>query len=401
MSHICRHAVHAHLLTSLVGPKLLVGSKGVVDMGIERIDAIPIAVPVARREEGGLAPYSSNHDEVETVGRTLVRLETSDGIVGWGEMLTAMQSPRVTTAVIEDVVAPTLVGRALDEIRGLLDSFYYPYVKTRPFLGAVETALWDALGKKRDAPLSELLGGGVRDSVDVAYCLGMCSESESRTYAVHAVEHGFDVLKTKAGPDWRADVERVQAMHDATNGELEFRVDPNQGWTFEEAVRAGAILEDAGIYLQYLEQPCRIDTYGTYERLRQRLRQPIAINEDTYFPRNLYSICERAAADVACVDLVPAGGLLAVRDQIAVADAAGLSVTHHNGFDLGVKQAAVLHLYASTPALNLPPDSVYYGWADHVLAEPLTVEDGSMAVPDGPGLGVQVDEAAVETYRVD
>ncbi|MXV60500.1 N-acylamino acid racemase [Natronorubrum sp. JWXQ-INN-674] len=358
-------------------------------------------MPVAPLEEGGLAPYSSNHDEVETVGRTLVRVETDDGITGWGEMLTAMQSPSVTKAVIDDVIAPELIGRDLDEIRDFVASFYYPYVKTRPFLGAVETALWDALGKRRGASVSELLGGGLRETVDVAYCLGMLSEDESRRYAARALEQGFDVLKTKAGPDWKADVDRIRAMHDETDGELEFRLDPNQGWTVDEAVRAGAALEDAGIYLQYLEQPCRIDSYGTYERLRQRLRQPIAANEDTYFPRNLYYLCERSAVDVAGVDLVPAGGLLGVREQIAVAEAAGISVTHHNGFDLGIKQAAVLHLYASTPALTLAPDSVYYGWADHVLEDPLEVENGAIRVPDGPGLGVSVDEAAVERYRVE
>lgn len=370
-------------------------------MAIESVEAVPVEVPVAPLEEGGVAPYSSNHDRVETVGRTLVRVETDDGIVGWGEMLTAMQSPRVTSAVIADVIAPELRGRKLGEIRGFLDSFYYPYVKTRPFLGAVETALWDALGKRRGAPVSELLGGGVREQIDVAYCLGIHSSEDSRCYAARALDQGFSVLKTKAGPDWRRDVERIRAIDDEVGGALELRLDPNQGWSFEDAVRAGAALEDDGIYLQYLEQPCRIDTPGTYERLRQRLCQPIAVNEETYFPGNLGAICRRDAADVACVDLVPAGGLTAVRDQIAVAAESGLSVTHHNGFDLGIKQAAVLHLYASTPALTLPPDSVYYGWADHVLANPLAVEDGAMTVPTDPGLGVSVDGPAVERLRVD
>ncbi|SDR04294.1 mandelate racemase/muconate lactonizing enzyme family protein [Natronobacterium texcoconense] len=368
---------------------------------VTSVEAIPVEVPVAPLEEGGLAPYSSNHDEVETVGRTLVRVGTDDGVTGWGEMLTAMQSARVTCAVIEDVIEPNLVGRRLEDIGEFLDSFYYPYVKTRPFLGAVETALWDALGTVRDASVSEMLGGGVRDSVDVAYCLGMHSIEDSRRYARRAVEEGFDVLKTKAGPDWKHDVERIRAIHEATDGELELRIDPNQGWSTDEAVRVGAMLEDDGIYLQYMEQPCRIDSYGTYERLRQRLRHPIAVNEDTYFPRNLYYLCERSAADVACVDLVPAGGLTAVREQIAVAERAGLSLTHHNGFDLGIKQAAVLHLYASTPALNLAPDSVYYGWADYILSEPLVVDNGAIAVPDGSGLGIDVDEGKVETYRID
>lgn len=370
-------------------------------MVIASIEAIPVELPVAPLGEGGLAPYSSNHDDVESVGRTLVRVETDEGVVGWGEMLTAMKSETVTKAVIEDVIAPELVGRGLDEIGTFLDSFYYPYTRVRPYFGAVETALWDAYGKTCNASVSELFGGGVRDNVEVAYCLGMLDPEESAEYAVRALEQGFSVLKTKAGPDWEYDVERVTAMHDAVHGELSFRVDPNQGWTFEETVRAGAMLESEDVYLQYLEQPCRIDTFGTYERLRQRLRQPIAVNEDAYFPRNLYYICERSAADVACVDLVPAGGLRAVRDQIAVASEAGLSVTHHNGFDLGIKQAAVLHLFASIPALNLAPDSVYYGWADHVLEDPLEVADGAIEVPDGPGLGVTVDEAKIAEYRLD
>jgi L-alanine-DL-glutamate epimerase-like enolase superfamily enzyme len=85
----------------------------------------------------------------------------------------------------------------------------------------------------------------------------------------------------------------------------------------------------------------------------------------------------------------------------ALASNAGISVSHHNGFDLGVKQAAVLHTAATTPAINLPPDSVYYAWERDVLAERLALDDGRMPVPEGSGLGVEVDEAAVEDLRTD
>ena len=371
-------------------------------MSVTDIEAIPVTVDVQPRDEGlGLAPYVSNHDEVEEVTRMLVRVDTDEDVTGWGEMLVGMKSARVTKAVMEDVIAPELIGRDVGEIRPFIEEFYFPYVKVRPFLGAVETALWDALGRTLGAPIHELLGGKTRDEIPIAYCLGILDPEESRRHVRRAYDAGFRTLKTKAGHDWRTDVERLVAMHDEVDGDMEFRIDPNQGWTTEDAVRVAARLEDAGVYLQYLEQPVRIDSYGTYRRLRQRLQTPIAINEDAYFPGNLYQLVKEDAIDVGVVDLVPAGGILRVREQAAVAAAAGISLSHHCGFDLGVKTAAMLHTVASTPAINLAPDSVYYSWDDYIVQSPPDATTGSIRVPDGPGLGVEVDDDKVETYRVD
>ncbi|WP_227378671.1 mandelate racemase/muconate lactonizing enzyme family protein [Haladaptatus halobius] len=371
-------------------------------MSVTNVTAIPVEMGVKPLEsELGLAPYVSNHDSVDSVTRMLVRVDSDEGVTGWGEMLVGMKSAAVTKAVIDDVIAPELVGCEIGEIREFVESFYFPYVKVRPFLGAVETALWDALGKKLGAPVYQLLGGKTTDKVPIATCLGILGPKESRPYARRAVEYGFSTLKTKAGPDWREDVERIRAMHDEVDGELEFRLDPNQGWSFEDAVRVATRLEEEGILLQYLEQPVRIDTYGTYASLRNRIRTPVAVNEDTYFPRNLQFLLRADAIDVAVVDLVPAGGILRVREQAAMAANAGVSVSHHCGFDLGVKTAAMLHTVASTPGINLPPDSVYYGWADYIVEDPFEVEDGALPVPDRPGLGVEVDERKVEQYRCD
>ncbi|WP_248906472.1 mandelate racemase/muconate lactonizing enzyme family protein [Halocatena marina] len=373
-------------------------------MLIRNVEAIPVemdVLPLESESEFGLAPYVSNHASVESITRMLIRVETDEKQVGWGEMLVAMKSAAVTRAVIEDVIAPKLIGRELDSIRGFIEEFYFPYVKVRPFLGAVETALWDALGNNLGVPVHQLLGGAVRERVPVAFCLGILPVEEAREHARRAMGSGFSTLKTKAGPDWRADTERLRAMHDAVNGEMEFRLDPNQGWTAEDTVRAAAQLEDKGVLLQYLEQPVRIDAYGTYAKLRERLRTPIAVNEDTYFPRNLRYLLQADAIDVAVVDLVPAGGIIAVQEQAALAAKAGVSVSHHCGFDLGIKTAAMLHVVGSTPGINLPPDSVYYAWADHIIKEPFEIDDGSYPVPDGPGLGITVDETKVEQYRID
>lgn len=369
-------------------------------MNVTNVEAIPVAMEVLPESEpGGLAPYVTNHGQVEAMERMLLRVDTESGVTGWGEMRSSL-ALETTASVIENDVASELIGRPVADVESFTDDFFYEYLDVGPFVGGVEMAMHDALGKHRGVPVHELLGGKTRDEVEFAYCVGILDEEDSREHARRALDRGFSVLKTKAGRDWQADVRRILAMDDEAGGELEFRLDPNQGWSPDEAVRVGAALEDAGVYCQYLEQPVRTDSTRTYESLRNRLRTPIAVNEDTYFDRNLFEHGAAGAVDCAVIDVVPAGGFRAAKRLAGVADDAGISLAHHNAFDLGIKTAAVLHLTASTPAIDLPPDTIYYAWADDVIAEPFAVENGCIEVPDGPGLGVEVDEATVEAYRI-
>ena len=391
-------------------------------MQVTRIETIPVEVPVKRHgEEYGVAPYvggnrlrnlpdslsfeealEANEAATEAGKKLLIRLETDEGVTGWGEV--KVPTMRVGRTFIEEVVEPEVVGRSIWEMEGLVDAFksfsslYYTDVTS--YVGAVEMAMWDALGKHLDRPIHQLLGGKTRDTVPVAFCLGLRPADESREYARFALEEGFSVLKTKGSRYWQTDVERVKAMHDEVDGQLEFRLDPNQLWQFEDAVRVGAMLEDAGIYLQYMEQPIRVDSFGSLKRLRQRLKTPIAINEDAYFQRNLSMATAQDAVDAAVVDLVPACGLLGLKRLAGIASDFGISLAHHSSFDLGIKNAAKLHVAATTPAVNLPLDTVYYAYEDYILENPLTIEEGRFAVPDEPGLAT-VNEEKVEQHRID
>jgi L-Ala-D/L-Glu epimerase len=123
--------------------------------------------------------------------------------------------------------------------------------------------------------------------VEVAYCLGICSPNQSRQRAAEVLDKGYSVLKTKAGRDWKEDIARIKAMYKEVDGELEFRLDPNQGWTIDQAIRVGSTLADAGIYLQYMEQPIRVNAHKSLATLKNQSGQPIGPNEDTYLPNNL------------------------------------------------------------------------------------------------------------------
>ena len=261
--------------------------------------------------------------------------------------------------------------------------------------------MWDALGRELSAPLHRLLGGKCDDEVECAYCVGILDPAESREHVRRALAGGFSVLKTKGRLDWEQDVERIVAMDDEADGEFDIRLDPNEAYSFEDAVRVDARLKDEEIYLQYLEQPVDTGTFGTYERLRQRLRQPIAVNEDMYEDRHLLHLVMADAIDVGVVDLLPAGGICELKRMAGIAADAGVSLSHHSGWDLDIKTAAMVHTVASTPAIDLPPDTVYYSMADYLATEPFDPTDGHLTAPDDPGLGIEVDETKVEQYRTD
>jgi L-alanine-DL-glutamate epimerase-like enolase superfamily enzyme len=303
-------------------------------------------------------------------------------------------------AAIENVIAPEVVGRHVWEVEDLLDAFEYPYMRITPYVGGVEMALWDAFGKKLDTPIHQFLGGKRTDDLPVAYCLGIMDPEDSAEHARWAYDQGFEVLKTKGGLDVDQDVERLVAMHEAVDGGMRFRLDGNQTMSFEEATTTAARLEDNGVYLQYFEQPLRTDNLGGYKRLRQRLQTAIAVNEDAYHARNVFELVREDAIDAAVVDMIPAGGILAAKKNLGLYDDAGISVAHHSSFDLGIKTAAVLQFAAASPTMDLPPDRVNYSLVDDVIETRFEVTDGTMPVPDGPGLGVSVSEEKVEQYRV-
>lgn len=383
-------------------------------MEITNVEAYAVSVPIVDIDDGGIAPYVTNHGRVEKMERMIIRIDTDEGVSGWGEMRVFL-SPAATKAVLEDGIAQWVVGRSPFELETFRRQIFIEYTNVDMFFAAIETACWDIVGKVLERPVYELLGGWTapaptertntptRESertVDIAYCLGILSPEASREHAARAYNEGYSVLKTKAGRDWREDVRRIEAMHDEVDGRLDFRVDPNQGWSLDEAVRVAASLEDAGIYLQYMEQPIRVDSHTALARLRERTRQPIGPNEDTYIPRNLRKLIERGALDVAVVDMTPAGGITALRQLAGIAEDAGVPLVHHCAFDLGIRTAAILHAVTGIPGFTLPPDSVYYAWEEDILTDPLSVENGAIAVPDDPGLGIEVDKDSLDEYRI-
>ncbi|MCC6420116.1 MAG: mandelate racemase/muconate lactonizing enzyme family protein [Gemmataceae bacterium] len=359
-------------------------------MKITRLDAVSVRIP----QKPPIAPYQSRYRATSAKDALLVRLETDAGLVGWGETPVDWLS-KSFEGTPTDRLRPQVVGRDPFAVEA-----WYAENTLGPFLAsAVEMAMWDLIGHATRQPLYRLLGGAVRQRVELAACMGIRPYDEAKAIARGYLEQGFTTLKTKAGRRAEEDLEMVRGIRDGVGDRLKLRIDPNQGYAPEVAFPLARDLEQ--YHLEYFEQPMPLGLIGDAARLRRRTKTPIALNESVTTLDIVLQILQLGAADVLLPDTYQCGGILAVKKVATLGEAAGVPCVFHCAHDLGLKTAAMLHVVASSPGFTLANDCTYYGLEDDII-EPLhRIERGFMPVPEGPGLGVAVDERKVAKYRVE
>jgi L-alanine-DL-glutamate epimerase-like enolase superfamily enzyme len=238
----------------------------------------------------------------------------------------------------------------------------------------------------------------VRKKVELAACMGIRPYDEAKAIARRYVEMGFSTLKTKAGRKAEEDLEMVRGIRDGVGDRLRLRIDPNQGYSPEVAFPLARDLERYN--LEYFEQPMPQSLIAEAARLRRRTTTPIALNESVTTPEVVLQILKLDAAAVLLPDTYQCSGILGVKKVAALCEAAGVPCVFHCAHDLGLKTAAMLHVVASSPGFTLANDCTYYGLEDDIITPLHRIERGHMDVPEGPGLGVTVDEKKLARYRV-
>jgi len=371
-------------------------------MKIRDIELTIVEIPVKPLSEGGIAPYAGSQDKVGTSTATsaVYKVITDEGIVGWGEMNPVI-TLKLTHNLLEEYIKPKLIGRNPFEINNIMKEFapvYNPQVNTKSFLTGIEIACWDIMGKALGQPVHALLGGKVRDRVDIAYAVGILDDDETRDKVRRIKAEGYRTMKTKGGKDVAFDIRRARLMREAGGDDLAIRVDMNQGYDTPTALRYLRNVEE--LDLQYVEQPLPINRFEDMAMLRQRSSTPIAINEDCYVASNIMHMVKRGSIDLAVVDMEPIGGINEMRRIAAMAEEAGLPLAHHCAWDMGIKLAAILHATSALPAFSYPMDSTYFAHGADVLTAPIAVEDGAYRVPEGSGLGVEVDEEKLNALSI-
>lgn len=340
-----------------------------------------------------IKPYQSRYRASTFKESLIVRLETDAGLVGWGETPVDW-----ITKSFEGAPEELLRGQVLGRDPFDLEKWYAETTLGSYLASGVEMAMWDLMGKAVKQPLYKLLGGAVRKNIELAACMGIRPYDEAKAIAKQYLDMGFSTLKTKAGRRAEEDLDMVRGIRDGVGDRLKLRIDPNQGYAPEVAFPLARDLEKYN--LEYFEQPMPQGLIADHARLRTKTTTPIALNESVTTLDIVFQILQLRAADVILPDTYQCFGILGVKKVAALCEAADVPCVFHCAHDLGIKTAAMLHVVASSPGFTLANDCTYYGLEDDIVAPMHKIERGYMAVPEGPGLGITVDEKKLAKFRV-
>ena len=370
-------------------------------MKITRIEPIPVRVPL----KPGLTTKTAHGEHIDSE-YVLVRVHTDEGLIGLGE---ATLAPRWSGETSESCVAalvrliePALQGedpRQITALRQKMDRC----LKLNPFTkAAVEMALWDLAGKATGVSVYQLLGGKLREVVPIKMVVGAFDIPRAVRLAEQFLAWGVKCLKVKTGLDPAGDVARVRVVREAAGPGIPLGIDSNCGWDVATARRVLAELRQYD--LLFAEQPVGTDDPEALAEVRRSCDIPIMADESIFTAGDAWRLARARAADIFSVYPGKHGGIAATLEITHVAKAAGIACSVGSNLELGVGTAAMLHVAVADPAIDsvrYPGDLIgpLYHEAD-LLTAPLELGPEVARLPDGPGLGVQLDEIQLARYRV-
>jgi muconate cycloisomerase len=373
-------------------------------MKITRVETIPIRVPIKPE----LAIRSGRGGSHVVSPFLLVKVHTDAGLTGIGEVSCTPRwsgEDQVSAAhFINTYFAPALIGEDPTDIDAATRKFAST-VAMNPFTkSGVEMALWDLRGKAEGQPVYKLLGGAVREFVPTKWSVSGVEPAKAADIARWAVQQGFAKMKVKVGIDPDGDVARVRAVREAIGPQIKLGVDANGGWGTADVAIATAkrLREHASIY--FVEQPVPAGETDAMMRVREALDVPVIADESVYTLQDAKLLARDRACDVFSIYVGKAGGIGPARAIAAFAQTVGLACTVGSNLELGVGSAAMTHLAIATRGVDAetyPCDIIgplFY--EDDVVRDPLPITPGAARVNDKPGLGVELDDAKVERYRV-
>ena len=371
-------------------------------MKITKVEAFPLRYP-----------EPNDHNNIRHI--MLVRVETDEGLVGWGEAITMWQeASRAAKIIVEEGMAPVLLGRDPCDTYAIWlamkeHCWWYGHGGVASFaVSALDIAMWDLKGKALNVPVHQLLGGKLTNKLRA--CVSTHPSKSSITdmadeLANYATQ-GFTAIKcgfgkkgdANLGFDHKRDIAFTKAVREAAGPNVDFMVDYGHTVRMEvmAAIRLGHAYEEIGI--RWFEDPLRTWDWDGYAQLRAAIGTQICTGEDLWTPADFYRMIKSGVADIYMIDPGRSEGITGYWKVQEMTTHENRYINAH-AWSSAIITAASVHLTATTPnhiVIELKP---YKNPMQHELVkEPFEQVDGYVTVPDRPGLGVEVDEAVVKKY---
>jgi len=368
------------------------------DLAIQAIRTTIVDVPTVRR-------HKLSQTSVTAQSYVIVELRLANGAVGIGEAATlggprwSEESVEAIKANIDTYLAPVLQGISADRFEVAGAAMDAAAKRNNAAKAAIETAMFDAVGRTLGVPAALLLGGVVRDRVPVLWTLASGDpgqEIEEAEKKLAARLHNTFKIKIGAMTP-QDDLARLRRLAGALEGRASLIVDANQAWDETTAVRCLPVLAELGVKL--VEQPLPAWDIAGMARVRARSAVPLMADECVFSPQEMLIVAAAGAADVISLKLVKHGGMLNLRKVAAVAEAAGIGL--YGGCLLESSVGAAAHLQAFAGLRELAWGCEHFGpqiLTDDLVTEPLHFADFHIHLPSGPGIGVTLDQDKLRRY---
>lgn len=365
---------------------------------IRRVEVFGVAIPL-------VGPGFRNAYITKTAQKSaLVRLTAEDGSVGLGNI---DPSPGYSVETIEQSLA-ALRDRLAPLVQGLDAGNPHRLVQTMDdalsgFLdakAAIEMACVDLLARRLGIPVHQYLGGAMTDKVRFNAWIGIVSPDEAAAEARKWFDRGFRSAKVKVGGGIQADRDRIMAVREAVGPAMALRADANAGYSVEDGIALGKLLEPFN--MQLLEQPVADNDLAGMAKVRQAIGIPVMADESITDYESLIDVIRADCADIVKLKVMKQGGFLKCRRMVETATAAGMKVVIGHGFGLGVNTVAEIMLACTSSNVIEGLECVGpLKTADDIVTSKLDISSGQIAVPMGPGLGVELDDEKVQRYHFD
>ncbi len=364
-------------------------------------------------------PFAFSQGWVRNRSATIIEVITDEGITGWGEAFAqGLEPPQIAAAVIESALKPVVVGQDPLATEVLWHRMYHA---SRDYgrkgsviagISAIDIALWDIAGKAYGVPVHRLLGGAFRTRVQ-AYATGfyrISGQGEATRLGEESIAHfeaGFRIMKVKLGYGIQDDLTVMREIGRQLAGRgVTLMVDTNHAYGVGDAIRLGYGLAEYD--LRWYEEPVAPEHIAGYREVRSRLSMPIAGGENEHTLYGFRDFLAAGAVDIAQPDLGSVGGFTACRHVTALAQAHGVQINPHV-WGSAIAQAASLQMIAAVPVAHhsvfaeepiFEYDRSSHPFRQHLVQEPVQQVGGWIDIPQRPGLGVEVDRAVLDRYRI-
>lgn len=379
-------------------------------MRISQVESFLLSYPLP---EPVVLTYHGGERTIWKRDAMIIRVTTDRGLTGWAPGQGSEKAHRAIT----DTIAPFLKGHALTDPDALRVKFFTAVkdAEIRKVYCSAEVALYDLVGQDKGVPISELVGGRVRDRIKLYGSAGMYMPPTA--YAEEAAEVqrlGFSAYKMRPGLGPEDDLKTVRLMREATGDDFGLMVDAHTWWrmgdrSYSAEVVARMSRELGEFDIEWLEEPLPPDDHEAYAKLRTGSGVPIASGEHEHSEDTFFDLIENDCVDFVQADLICQGGYPTGRKILAEIARQGLRFAFHCwGTDLEVLTAAHLGICWPDEVAEWLEYPIYRGngvnvmypfaLANEVLAEPLPIERGDLVVPRAPGLGMKINEGVIEKY---